>query len=141
MFLKVIKRRKTKEGCSISLLFSRQPPLSTLVFVLISIKPDLKSTMKKMPFSANDRYISFNSGIIYVKSNKLCYINTKGETTFELDIGASDFSLYASEGALAVYSAKSVQVISSKGELLFKIEPKGTVKKRTCKFAERRHTS
>ncbi|MDL2289555.1 DUF5711 family protein [Clostridia bacterium OttesenSCG-928-F22] len=81
--------------------------------------PDIKGSMKLMPFSANDTYAPYSAGVVYQKGNKLSAINEKQETLFETNVELLNATLLTQGDVIVLHNETALQAINLKGEILF----------------------
>lgn len=102
------------------------------LIILISSGRNLKDSIKKASFTAQDTILTQNNGIFYTDDDNLIFADYSSKQIWVKKMFAKDLKITASENMIAAYNTKTIQLFDMGGKQYFTKELTGDIINAKC---------
>lgn len=106
--------------------------LTVCLIILLTSGRNLKDSITKTVYTAQDTVLTQKGGMLYTDSDNLVFSDYFGKQIWNKKMFASDVKVTSSDNLIAVYNAKMVQLFDMDGNQLFSKELAGDIMNAKC---------
>ncbi len=115
-------KKKRQKQRLIMLLIALLVVVAMLLLLLIRpASANLMDSLVAMPFKADDQFMPYSDGIVYLSGDTLAAINSNNEQVFSTRVGIDSPRLIVQGDTIIVYNIQSITAVSLEGTVLFTV--------------------
>lgn len=125
-------RKSNRKPIYLILIAAAAVILITGLIILLASGRNLKDSIQKNVFSAQDTVLTQKNGVLYTSEDDLIFLDYAGKEIWKKKMFAPNVKITASETLIAVYNTKMVQLFDMEGEQRFSKEVTGEILNARC---------